>query len=351
MYITHHANVIAQDAGVVSSLVYPYYGQVISNKHSYGPIELDHGSRYYSRRRTRRPTALLIASYNSALLQQRQSLAAVGFNVTASHSLLDGYNHMLQLLALPMPVRPTVVLLDIQSIQPGFPELTGSLLAAVLAQHMQFREIHPAWLIGLSESSDSQRETEALVAGCHEVLPAPLYDEAIRRLQDLVLQSPSIPHLDAWPEQVRIIGVLQRMAVRVLEAVRDAYIESWSPDDLAQILGWLTRYPIARPKSGRGTAKALTLQTVYPERLVRSLGGPRAAHVRLRIIADQWQQRYPLHGQILHKFLDGCERREIVRYFVGQGLYEDTRIYTCIKELPERLSEQFRLDQVAASIA
>lgn len=351
MYYTQHASVITQDAGAIGPLVYPYYGQLIGNNSPYRTIEIDHPSKSYSRRRTRRPTALLIAAYNSPLLQQRERFTASGFKVTVSHSLLDGYNHTLQLLALPRPVRPTVVLLDIQSIQPGFPELTGSLLAAVLAQHMQFQEIHPAWLVGLSELSDAQRETEALVAGCHHVLPGPLGDERMLMLQDLTLRPPSIPHLDVWPEQVRIIGVLQRMAVRVLEAVRDAYIENWSPDDLCQILSWLTRYPMVRPKSGRGTAKTLTFQTVYPERLVRSLGGPRAAHGRLRIIADQWQQRYPLHGQILHKFLDGYERREIVRYFVGQGLYEDTRIYTCIKELPERLSEQFRLDQVAASIA
>lgn len=351
MFNTHHANVIAQDAGVVSSLVDTAYDQPIAQNYSCFTLNFERLQWIYERRRTRRPTALLIASYKSPLLRQRERFAAAGFKVTVSHSLLDGYNHTLQLLALPRPFRPAVVLLDIQSIQPGFPELTGSILAAVLAQHMQFREIHPAWLVGLSELNDSQRETEALVAGCHHVLPGPLSDDRMLMLQELTLRPPSIPHLEAWPEQVRIIGVLQRMAVRVLEAVRDAYIESWSPDDLSQILSWITRYPMVRPKSGRGTPKTLTLQTVYPERLVRSLGGARAAHARLRIIADQWQQRYPLHGQILHKFLDGCERREIVHYFVGQGLYEDTRIYTCIKELPERLSEQFRLDQVAASIA
>lgn len=351
MYYTPHANVIVQDAGVIGSLVYANYEQSIAQKLSHRTVEIDYSYRHHSRRRTRRPRAVLIASYNSPLLQQRQRLADAGFNVTASHSLLDGYTQTLQLLALPKSVRPTVVLLDIESVQPGFPELTGSLLAAVLTQHMQFREIHPAWLVGFSEYNDSLDETEALVAGCHQVLPAPLRDETILKLQDLALQPVLIPHLDAWPDQIRIIRMMQRMAVRVLQAVRDAYIESWTPDDLSMLLSWITRYPVARPKSGRGAAKTSAIQTIYPERLVRSLGGARAAHVRLRTIADQWQQRYPLHGQILHKFLDGCERREIVRHFVGQGLYEDTRIYTCIKELPDRLSEQFRLDQVAASIA
>lgn len=351
MYHTQHANVIVQDVVVPNFLVYPDYSQSRSRKLLRDKIERDQRYKNYSRRRTRRPTAVLIGAYNSPLLQQRHQLAAIGFNVTASHSLLDGYTQTLQFLALPRPVRPTVVLLDIQSIQPGFPELPGSLVAAVLAQHMQLREIHPAWLIGLSERSDSQRETEALVAGCHHVLSAPFCDETFVMLQDLALQPVSIPHLDAWPDQVRIIGVLQRMAVRVLQAVRDAYVENWTPDDLSLVLSWLTRYPIGRPKSTRGTAKDPTFQTVYAERLVRSLGGPRAAFERLRTIADRWQQRYPLHGQILQKFLDGCERREIVRYFVGQGLYEDTRIYACIKELPGRLSEQFRLDQVAEIIA
>lgn len=346
MYYTPHANVLAQDMGSARS----HYGLSIAQDCFLHAVDFVPWNGILERRRTRRPTALLIASYNSALHQQRQRLAAAGFNVTASHSLLDGYTQTLQLLALPKAPRSNVVLLDIHSIQPGFPELTGSVLAAVLTQHMQFREIHPAWMVGLSEYSDSQDEAEALVAGCHQVLPAPLCDEMILKLQDLTLQSVPMPHLDAWPDQIRIIRMMQRMAVRVLQTVRDAYIESWTPDDLSQVLSWITRYPIPRPKSGHATAKT-SFQTIYPERLVRSLGGARAAHARLRMVADQWQQRYPLHGQILHKFLDGCERREIVRHFVGQGLYEDTRIYTCIKELPDRLSEQFRLDQVAASLA
>jgi hypothetical protein len=254
------------------------------------------------------------------------------------------------LLALPKRVRPTLVFLDIFSTQPGFPELPGSLIAAVLAQHMRLKEIHPAWLIGLAERRDPQCETEALVAGCHQVLSAPLSDDMLLMLQELALQPPSVPHLDALPAQMRIIRVLQHMAVRVLQSVRDAYIETWTADDLAQVLRLLTRYPKERARSAKQAPTLLAPQAGDPQRLIRALGGTRNARERLRTTADQWQWRYPLHGQILHKFLDGYERREIVRYFVTQGLYEDTRIYTCIKELPERLSEQFRLDALVASL-
>jgi hypothetical protein len=339
MHRLQHANLITLPAGTVKSAVQAYCEALIH--------ALEERKKRYdvaSLQPARRPTAVLIASHNTQLVRQRQQLSSIGFQVMAAHSLLDGYMRTLQLLASPQPARPSVILLDVLHTQPGFPELPGSLLAAVLARHMRLKEIHTAWLVGLVPTQDAESMTEATVAGCHHLLPAPLSDEALLMLHDLVWNPAPVPHFDQWPEQARIIHVLQNVAVRVLQAVRDAHIDIWTPEDIVHILGWITHYPATRSKAKQTATRAST--AAEAERLLRALGGTHGAKDRFSQIADQWVVRYPLHGQILRKFLDGWERREIVRYFVAQGLYEDTRVYACIKDLPQRLSEQLRIEQL-----
>jgi hypothetical protein len=47
----------------------------------------------------------------------------------------------------------------------------------------------------------------------------------------------------------------------------------------------------------------------------------------------------------LEQFLAGWERREIVRSFVSRHLYEDSRIYRCIKRLPKHIAQALRMAQ------
>jgi hypothetical protein len=298
------------------------------------------------RRRYRRPTAMLIAAHDSLLLRQRRKFMTAGFKVMTAHSLLDGYAQTIQFLALLQPARPTLILLDVSSVQPGFPEFPGSLLAAVLARHMRLQEMHSAWLVGLSTSHEFERETEALIAGCHHIVSAPLADDTLLMLHDLALRPVPKPEIDLRFDRVQVIDVLQNVSTRVLHAVQNAQVETWMPEDIIQVLGWFTRYPTARGKMEREAAISSAFNVAQVERLLRGLGGPQAARQRLVTIAEQWESRYPLHSEILLKFLEGWERREIVRHFVVQGLYEDTRIYNCIKELPRRISEQLRIDQI-----
>jgi hypothetical protein len=339
MLCLQHANLITLPGGPIKSAALAYCEALIrgleERKNRYDVASLQ----------PRRPTAVLIASHNTQVAQQRQQLSSIGFQVKVAHSLLDGYMQTLQMLASPRPALPSVILLDILNIQPGFPELPGSLLAAVLARHMRLEEIHPAWLVGLMSAHDAERETEATVAGCHHILPAPLSDETLVMLHDLVSRPAPVPYLDRWPEQSRIIHVLQNVAVRVLQAVRDAHIDIWTPEDIMHVLGWITRYPTTRSKAEHEAAIASTAYSEEVERLFRALGGQQVAVDRFSRIAEEWEVRYPLHSEILRKFLQGWSRREIVRYFVAQGLYEDTRVYACIKDLPRRLSEQLRIEQ------
>jgi hypothetical protein len=117
----------------------------------------------------------------------------------------------------------------------------------------------------------------------------------------------------------------------------------WTTEDAVLILRWLTPYP-AWPNVDQqsGGKNELALRT---QQVVRALGGPRPARQRMEAIVAKWDKRYALHGEILRKFLDGWERRQIVRYFVNHGLYEDSRVYHCIKELPRRIAEQLRREQ------
>ncbi|HEX6291981.1 MAG TPA: hypothetical protein VFZ66_22535 [Herpetosiphonaceae bacterium] len=295
------------------------------------------------RQRPKRPYAVLIAP-DKALLQQRDALAALGFTVAVSGSLLSGYGLVRHLLAPPQPAQQAVILLDVQSADPGFPDFPGLLLAAVLARQMRLGELPPAWMVGVVTRHMPESEAESLVAGCQRVLHLPVEPDTLSSLAGLARQPPPIPHRDAPPGEARALYTIQMIAQRMLLAVQSARVRTWTPEDVALLLRWLTPYP--QPKGATQQVGAGADEARRIESLLRSLGGVRGARQRLETIAEQWQTRHPLHSEIVLKFLDGLERAEIVKYFVRRRLYEDSRVYHCINDLPRRICDQLRRDQV-----
>jgi hypothetical protein len=283
-----------------------------------------------------RPHALVIGADSA---QHRTILRAQGFTFSNTSSLVEGYAHALKRLAAEDTPRPLLILLDLQTSEPHFPELTAPLLTAALAHQMQSGTIRPAWLIGLAAELTRDIAAEASIAGCHQLLPTPFTDEEALDLRILVVQPAVPPHSNAAPDTLDAIHAYQITAQRIVDIVRAAQIHVWTEDDARALLGWFTQYPVARHKL------ELRQPNAHMRRLLRALGGERAAHKQLVVIAEEWQTRYPLYGAILDLFLAGYERKEIVKSFVEQGLYEDSRIYVCIKELPQRLAAQLRIEQ------
>jgi hypothetical protein len=258
-------------------------------------------------------------------------LRADGLTIRHAATLLDGHRQAVRRLNPELPIRPTVILLDLQATEPGFPELAAPQLVAVLAHAMHAGTLHPAWLIGLAPAGTPELDEEARVAGCHYLLRPPLDETALALLGDEHLPIASLPATDA---ATRAYG---RAAVRVLAAVAAAQIPIWTADDARLLLHTLTPYPL-RQSTERSTA-------ARSSDLVRALGGPRAARARLETIAAVWQTRFPLHAVILRLLLDGLERREIVAAIVDRRLYEDSRVYAGINELPQRLAQELRTRQ------
>ncbi|HEY0735012.1 MAG TPA: hypothetical protein VGD69_08915 [Herpetosiphonaceae bacterium] len=294
------------------------------------------------RQRSDRPRALLIVT-NTAHVDLRDALVEQGFAVTVARSLIAGYAQIRRLLATDQPPRPTLILLDVASYDPGFPELPGTLLAAAVAAQIRLGSLQPAWLVGITVERHSDGDAEALIAGCQRVVHLPLTSDDPLSLLRLAARPAPVPHRETPPEEARVIEVLQEVALRVLHVVQAAQTRVWTPDEVAAVLRWLTPYPAPSRPSRQSTPDAET--GIRIKQLLRALGGVRSARQRLESIAEQWQTRYPLHSQILRLFLDGWERREIVHHFVERRLYEDSRIYHCIKELPRRICDQLRRDQ------
>ncbi|MBV9787468.1 MAG: hypothetical protein JOZ51_04810 [Chloroflexi bacterium] len=294
------------------------------------------------RQRSDRPRALLIVT-STAHVDLRDALVEQGFAVTIARSLVAGYAQIRRLLATDQPPRPTLILLDVASYDPGFPELPGTLLAAAVAAQMRAGSLRPAWLVGISVEHHVENDSEALIAGCQRVIHLPLTSDDSQLLRRLATRPAPVPHRETQPEVIRVIEVLQAVAQRVLYVVQAAQTRIWTPEEVAVVLRWLTPYPAQSGSSRKAVPETESVTKI--QQLLRALGGVRSARQRLHSIAEQWQTRYPLHGEILRLFLDGWERREIVRYFVDRGLYEDSRIYHCIKELPRRICDQLRRDQ------
>lgn len=161
--------------------------------------------------------------------------------------------------------------------------------------------------------------------------------------QPLLTQPPgSLSRQDIEVLKLAITGqtrlrMANSLAQRVRAATQAAQARTLTTEDVLLILRWLTAYP----------SQVIThSEAARAEELLQEMGGSQVAQQRLEQIVEQWQQRYPLHSETLQKFLAGWKRREIVRYIVGQGFYEDSRVYACIKELPERISEHLRRAQL-----
>lgn len=272
-----------------------------------------------------RPSLLTIGAHHL-----RTTQAAV----THSTTLLHAYAQALRLLDGARPSRPTLILLDLHAQEPGFPEFAAPQLAAVLARQMITGKLHPAWLIGLAADPTPDLDLEAHVAGCHLLLPPPISESQQRGLLRLA-QTPAL----LLPTADRATIAYGLAAERVLLAVQAAQIPLWTADEVILVLRFLTAYPLPRNAKERPGDQARTT------RLLRALGGSRQARQRLHQIANAWRTRFPLYSEILWQFLDGWERKEIVSYFVSRHLYEDSRIYTCISELPERIAQELRLAQ------
>ncbi len=292
------------------------------------------------KKRIDRRHTMVIAAKGSQFVQ-RTALTKHGFHVSLNHSLLDGYTQASSLLSSTSLEHTPAILVDLLSTEPLFPALSGTLLIAGLARRMRLQQLRPAWLIGLVGAPSPEQEVEADIAGCHYIATLPLTDDRILDLRRLTLDPAPIPHQTGDVDTpLHVITAFQNVAHRVIEAVQAAQAWPWTPEDVALILHWLTPYPLPTHMTAQAINNASTQARI--ELLLRALGGSQGARQRLEAIAGQWQHRYRLHGEILHRFLAGWERREIVRYFVEHGLYEDSRIYFCIKELPRRIAEHLR---------
>lgn len=283
-----------------------------------------------------------VIAIGSLAQQQRHTLRAARFALSSSLSLADGYLLLRQKLALNASPRPLIVLVDLTVSEPDAPEWTAALLIAALARQMRRDELCTAWLIGIAPVATAALEAETQVAGLHHIVTAPLTEEDLTTLRELVAHAAPIPHAQTSPEVMLAVEAYQRTAQRVIDAILAGAGPLWTSDDAQAVLSWLTRYPSANSGEGRRRPNPQTRQCL------RRLGGPHAAYERLSAMAVQWQERYPLHGAILDLFLKGYERREIVKQFVGEGFYEDSRIYACIKQLPERIAAELRLGQVTS---
>jgi hypothetical protein len=67
MHRAHYTNLIAQGFDAYSSLVYAQHDEHI---HQRFVVEIEQSYKNYPRRRNRRPVAVLVAAYNSPLLQR-----------------------------------------------------------------------------------------------------------------------------------------------------------------------------------------------------------------------------------------------------------------------------------------
>lgn len=252
-----------------------------------------------------------------------------GLRARHAATLLTGYD--LVVTAVPAP---TLILLDLDATEPGFPELAAPQLAGVITDRMHQSELHPAWLVGLAPGPTPDDDAEAYLAGCHLVLHGPLDDARLAAIQRLAGHPAPLPPTD------RATAAYQRAALRVLMAVQAAQIPVWTADDVALLLGTLTHYPV--PRDARERPRDLA----GARRVLRAIGGRQHAIQRLHALATAWRTHHPLYAEVLWLFLDGWKRSEIVSYFVSRHLYEDSRVYACIKQLPERIAQELRVAQM-----
>lgn len=269
-------------------------------------------------------------------MMQCELLWSVGFEVQSMAPLLAGYEQLVEHLTLSNIADTPLILFDFQSQEPGFPELAAPQLIALLLEQMQSAVLRPAWIIGLTIDLTSALTLEAQIAGCHQILPLPLDELALIHLRQLVLTTVPIPEPEGGADVLPAQCAYRLAAQRVVNAVRAAQRHPWTREDVQLLLGSLTRYPVAQ-------AVAQQISSLQAQHVLRTFGGSRAAKQHLLAIADSWQDRSPLHSEILRRFVEGWDRRTIVASFVTRDLYDDSHVYSCIKDLPERLFTELRI--------
>jgi hypothetical protein len=285
------------------------------------------------------PQALVIT--HEPLFRQALS-SSLGFRVLPVDALLDGYLMASHILAAPETSYPLMIFVEPASTDPIFPVLSGAVISAALARRMRLREIRPAWMLGLAAKCSPDQAADLQIIGCQHMLSIPFTDESLALLKHMPSQSAPIAYRTRGRSTTgRAIDAFQTMAQHIVEMVAAARPQTYTEEEITQLLRWLTAYPT------RALNRAENMVGV--ERLLCALGGSDAARQTLGMIAQQWQQRHPLHSEILQQFLEGWQRREIVRHFVERGLYEDSRIYQCIHELPRRISEYLHQEQPRSS--
>ena len=289
----------------------------------------------HPRKRTlRHPTALLISSNPSVLAAVHASLTAAQFAVFATTSPLTGYEYALHTLG----IRTTAILIDTSDVY-------SVLVAASLSQRVQQRVIPRIWLIALLDTHEPEREREARLAGCQWVLHLPIAESAMDMLRRQLNHPAPIPHHDLAFATMHVITTLQTIADRMLHAALEVQPDQWTAQDVTWVLSYLTPYPLyPEPKTTReAESMGLVDKNLRTEQIIRTLGGIQAARQFLAECIPLLEVQYPLHSTVLAKFLDGWQRKTIVKHFVEQRLYEDTRIYACIKELPQRMSDVLKV--------
>jgi CheY-like chemotaxis protein len=279
-----------------------------------------------------RPRVLLIEDNPQQIALEKHTLESVGFEVSVATSAVEGAEYAMTLLDSSIEPPPTVIVLDLVLPDLVLQSMEGSVLAAALLGRMLDGQIHPATIVALTGELTKERKEAALFAGCSAVLTKPLLLEHAQELLEIAQQPPVLPNIKVSSYKAQGFRVFRNFAEKTLSDLRSRQpLTLWTPEDAHLLLSSLTPFP-PPPEVDQGRVGAL----------LYALGGQAGAREELYRCAEQLEKLYSLHSEILLKFLDGWERRAIVKYYVDRGYYEDSRIYTCIKELPIRISDRLK---------
>lgn len=259
------------------------------------------------RRRTlRQPTALLISSNHAVLAAVHASLTAAQFAVVATASPLAGYEYAVHTVGLPVPSRTTVIFIDTGDVY-------SIVVAAGLSQRIQQRVIPRVWLIALLDSHEPEREREARLAGCQQVLHLPIAESAMDMLQRQLKQPAPLPYYDPALATTHVISTLQTIADRMLHAALEVQPDLWTARDVAHLLYQLTTYPMYPHREIAQEEQRMNLldMNLRTEQIIRTLGGIQAARHFLAECVPVLEMHYPLHGKVLEKFLAGWQRKPL----------------------------------------
>jgi CheY-like chemotaxis protein len=267
------------------------------------------------------PRALVIEDNLADAAHVWSVLDNVGFEVCHAKDLLAGEKAALEWLDLQQIAIPTLFVLDLHMPHVSYPNLNGALLAASLLRRMHHGLIHYAPMIGLTAYLDEDREEEARFAGCHNVFEKPLKRTIAELLRQLTLDPPDPLYSEDSTALASARRSYQKRAEDLLEIVRQSvFAHTWTPDNVRVLLSTLTPYPAAEDDNPDCRRKVL-----------QALGGRRAARETLRqCVAELYDPYSPL----LAAFLDGYERKQIVKRLEG---YSEKSVYRYIHELPDAI--------------